>query len=139
MSKLVNGMSNPVKEVEIVCYLDWKLKYGDVFELIYWAIIVYKKKISKILFDTIKVNSMKTDVHLRLVVSRGIKSTPYQDPAFTISKPTIVVIPEYKQPQDSLSPWAKNLSSLLYETTNRLVPETNKKFHPIPKSINPII
>ena len=45
---------------------------------------------------------MKTDVHLRLVVSRGIKSTPYQDPAFTISKPTIVVIPEYKQPQNSV-------------------------------------
>ena len=45
---------------------------------------------------------MKTDVHLRLVVSRGIKSTPYQDPAFTISKPTIIVIPEYKQPQDNI-------------------------------------
>ena len=42
---------------------------------------------------------MKTDVHIRLIVSRGIKSTPYQDPAFTISNPTIIVIPEYKQPQ----------------------------------------
>ena len=61
-----------------------------------------KDKISKILLDTIKVNKMKTDVHVRLVVSRGIKSTPYQDPAFTISKPTIVVIPEYKQPQESI-------------------------------------
>ena len=55
-----------------------------------------KKEISKILFNTIKINKMKTDVHIRLVVSRGIKSTPYQDPAFTISKPTIVIIPEYK-------------------------------------------
>ena len=45
---------------------------------------------------------MKTDVHIRLIVSRGIKSTPYQDPAFTISKPTVVVIPEYKQPQESI-------------------------------------
>ena len=61
-----------------------------------------KNQISKILYDTIKVNKMKTDVHVRLVVSRGIKSTPYQDPAFTISNPTIVVIPEYKQPQESL-------------------------------------
>ncbi len=61
-----------------------------------------KKEITKILNDTISVNKMKTDVHLRLVVSRGIKSTPYQDPAFTISKPTIVVIPEYKQPQNSV-------------------------------------
>ena len=61
-----------------------------------------KKEITKILCDTIRVNKMKTDVHLRLVVSRGIKSTPYQDPAFTISKPTIVVIPEYKQPQKTI-------------------------------------
>ena len=61
-----------------------------------------KKQISKILNDTVIINKMKTDVHLRLVVSRGIKSTPYQDPAFTISKPTIIVIPEYKQPQDNI-------------------------------------
>ncbi len=61
-----------------------------------------KKEITKILIDTVKINEMKSDVHIRLVVSRGIKSTPYQDPSFTISKPTIVVIPEYKQPQESI-------------------------------------
>jgi len=61
-----------------------------------------KKEISKILFDTIKINKMKTDIHLRLIISRGIKSTPYQDPAFTISKPTVIIIPEYKQPQESV-------------------------------------
>ena len=66
-----------------------------------------KKEITKILTDTIEINKMITDVHLRLVVSRGVKSTPYQDPAFTISKPTIVVIPEYKQPQESV--YAKGL------------------------------
>jgi len=61
-----------------------------------------KKEISKILFDTIKINKMKTDIHLRLIISRGIKSTPYQDPAFTISKPSVIIIPEYKQPQESV-------------------------------------
>ena len=61
-----------------------------------------KKQLTKILTETIKINKMKTDVHIRLIVSRGIKSTPYQDPAFTISKPTVVVIPEYKQPQESI-------------------------------------
>ena len=35
-------------------------------------------------------------IHIRLMISRGVKSTPYQDPRFTISEPTIVVIPEYK-------------------------------------------
>ena len=38
-------------------------------------------------------------VHVRLMVSRGIKSTPYQDPRFTISPPTIVIIAEYKAPR----------------------------------------
>ena len=42
-----------------------------------------KKQLTKILTETIKINKMKTDVHIRLIVSRGIKSTPYQDPAFT--------------------------------------------------------
>ena len=61
-----------------------------------------KKDITKILFNTIKINRMKTDVHIRLIISRGIKITPYQDPAFTISNPTIVIIPEYKKPQNSI-------------------------------------
>ncbi|NND00089.1 MAG: aminotransferase class IV, partial [Gammaproteobacteria bacterium] len=36
-------------------------------------------------------------VHLRLMISRGTKSTPYQDPRVTITTPTIVIIPEYKE------------------------------------------
>ena len=74
----------------------------DDAKMISLKIHITKKQISKILFDTIKINKMKTDVHLRLIISRGIKSTPYQDPVFTISKPTIIIIPEYKQPQESI-------------------------------------
>ena len=40
---------------------------------------------------------MYTDVHIRLIISRGIKSTPYQSPAVTIGDPTLVVIPEFKK------------------------------------------
>ena len=61
-----------------------------------------KKEFIDILSKTIRINKMSSDVHIRLVVSRGIKSTPYQDPAFTISKPTIVIIPEYKKPQKNI-------------------------------------
>lgn len=35
-------------------------------------------------------------VHIRLMVTRGIRSTPYQDPRVVISPATIVIIPEYK-------------------------------------------
>ena len=61
-----------------------------------------KKTLGKKIYKTIKINQMKSDVHIRIIVSRGIKSTPYQDPSFTISQPTIVMIPEYKKPDDSL-------------------------------------
>ena len=56
------------------------------------------EEITSILYETAKFNKMKSGVHVRLIISRGVKSTPYQDPGFTISEPTIVVIPEYKVP-----------------------------------------
>ena len=59
-------------------------------------------EITDILYDTIIKNEMFDGVHLRLIVSRGIKSTPYQDPSFTISEPSIVVIPEYKLPSPDI-------------------------------------
>ena len=37
-------------------------------------------------------------VHIRLMVTRGVRSTPYQDPRVVISPPTIVIIPEWKAP-----------------------------------------
>ncbi len=55
------------------------------------------------LYDTLAANGMEDDVHIRLMVSRGIKSTPYQDPAVTIGGPTIVIIPEYKTPDPTLN------------------------------------
>ena len=61
-----------------------------------------KKKLISEIYKTISINKMKTDVHMRLIISRGIKSTPYQDPSFTISKPTIVIIPEYKIPDENI-------------------------------------
>jgi len=41
---------------------------------------------------------MEEGVHIRLMVTRGIRSTPYQDPRVVISPATIVIIAEHKQP-----------------------------------------
>lgn len=53
--------------------------------------------------ETIDGNAMrsKEGVHIRLMVTRGIRSTPYQDPRVVISPATIVIIPEYKTPLPS--------------------------------------
>ena len=48
-------------------------------------------------------NAMDSDVHIRLMVSRGRKRTPYQDPRVTIGPATIVIIPEYKVPSAEVS------------------------------------
>lgn len=50
--------------------------------------------------ETIDGNGMRDQagVHIRLMVTRGIRATPYQDPRVVISDATIVIIPEYKAP-----------------------------------------
>jgi len=45
----------------------------------------------------ISANQMHDQVHLRLIISRGLKPTPYQAPWVISSPPTIVIIPEYKE------------------------------------------
>ena len=50
------------------------------------------------IFACIDANQMQDGVHIRLMVTRGVKSTPYQDPRVTITPATIVIIPEYKMP-----------------------------------------
>ena len=51
------------------------------------------------LHGLLAANKMDGDgVHIRLMVTRGIRSTPYQDPRVVISPATIVIIPEYKAP-----------------------------------------
>ena len=53
-----------------------------------------------------KANGMETGVHIRLMVTRGLKATPYQHPRVTISGPTIVIIPEWKMaiPETAVRP-----------------------------------
>ena len=51
----------------------------------------------------ISANEMHDNVHLRLIVSRGLKPTPYQAPWVISSKPTIVIIPEFKKANEKRS------------------------------------
>ncbi len=47
--------------------------------------------------ETLDANDMESDVHIRLIVSRGLKKTPYQHPNANIGGSSIVIIPEYKK------------------------------------------
>ena len=51
--------------------------------------------------ELVDANAMFTDVHVRLMITRGIKKTPSQDPRLTIGGATIVIIAEHKKPDPS--------------------------------------
>ncbi|MBX3689818.1 aminotransferase class IV [Dokdonella sp.] len=57
-----------------------------------------REQLSARIVETLRANGMRDDVHIRLMVTRGLKATPHQDPRFVIGPATIVIVPEYKQP-----------------------------------------
>ncbi|MBI1366941.1 MAG: aminotransferase class IV [Alphaproteobacteria bacterium] len=57
-----------------------------------------KEALTKRLYACLDANNAHDGVHIRLMATRGVKATPYQDPRATISAPTIVIIPEFKTP-----------------------------------------
>ncbi|MBK8066756.1 MAG: aminotransferase class IV [Rhodanobacteraceae bacterium] len=57
-----------------------------------------RDELRRALYATLEANGMREGVHLRLMVTRGVKRTPYQDPRVCIGPATIVIIPEYKTP-----------------------------------------
>lgn len=57
-----------------------------------------REQLTQRIVDTLCTNDMHSDVHIRLMVTRGVKATPHQDPRFVIGGATIVIIPEYKNP-----------------------------------------
>jgi branched-chain amino acid aminotransferase len=58
--------------------------------------------LSAALYRTLTANKMAEGVHMRLMVTRGMKSTPYQDPRACIGAATVVIIPEYKVPRPQM-------------------------------------
>lgn len=60
-----------------------------------------RAELTAALYDTLRANDMSDGVHIRLMVTRGVKSTPYQDPRVTIGPATVVVIAEHKEPMPS--------------------------------------
>lgn len=58
--------------------------------------------VRRALAQTAEANSMHTDVHCRLMVTRGLKAKPFQHPALSRSGPTFVIIMEHSKPSPGL-------------------------------------
>jgi branched-chain amino acid aminotransferase len=61
-----------------------------------------REQVTKRLYDTLEANGMDEGVHVRLMVTRGVRSTPYQDPRVVVTPATVVMIPEYKEPDPAI-------------------------------------
>jgi branched-chain amino acid aminotransferase len=61
-----------------------------------------REALTRRLYETLDANGMEEGAHLRLMVTRGVRSTPYQDPRVVVTPPTVVIIPEYKVPDPAV-------------------------------------
>ena len=64
---------------------------------------------------TLDANGMQDGAHVRLMVTRGVKSTVNQDPRFVIGPATVVIVAEWKRPD----PAAKARGLRLFTSTFR--------------------
>ena len=61
-----------------------------------------REEMQQLLAATLEKNGMYDGAHLRLMVTRGRKSTVNQDPRFCVGKATVVIVAEYKQPNPAV-------------------------------------
>src|ERR1044071_3180070 len=61
-----------------------------------------REALTERLYETLDANGMDEGVHVRLMVTRGVRSTPYQDPRVVVSPATVVIIAEYKEPDPTI-------------------------------------
>lgn len=73
------------------------------------------------LLRTLRANDMHDGVHVRLMVTRGVKKTPAQDPRLVVGGATIVIIAEYKASNPATT--AKGVR-LFTSTVRRPPPDT---------------
>ncbi len=59
--------------------------------------------IAEALAMTAEANGMHTDVHCRLMLTRGVKVKPFQHPSLSRTGPTLVIIMEHSKPASALS------------------------------------
>ncbi len=61
-----------------------------------------RDELTEALYRTAEANDMGSGVHVRLMVTRGVKKTPSQDPRVNVGGPTVVIIAEHKVPDPEL-------------------------------------
>src|SRR6056297_3626939 len=58
-----------------------------------------RNEVLQAITETQQANGMTTDAHARLMVTRGIKTRPFQHPSLSLQGPTVTIIMEHSQPK----------------------------------------
>ena len=74
-----------------------------------------RAQLKKVVTDSFLRNGMRDGAHARLMVTRGVKKTPNQDPRFIVGGATIVCVAEHK----SVTPEAKKKGLKLFTSSYR--------------------
>lgn len=80
-----------------------------------------REEVADALHETVRRNAMTTDVHARLMVTRGDKKTPSQDPRLAVGSPNVVIIAEHKAADPEVR---ERGISLFTSTVRRPPPDT---------------
>jgi branched-chain amino acid aminotransferase len=80
-----------------------------------------RDEVTAAIYRTLQANDMTDGVHVRLMVTRGVKATPYQDPRVTVGPATVVVIAEHKEPMPAT---VENGITLFTTHVRRAYPDT---------------
>lgn len=107
--RLVNG-----RIISLDAHLDRLLEGAKSIAL---DIGMSREAITRALWQTLAHNGMHDGAHLRLMVTRGVKSTPNQDPRFVIGKATVVIVAEYKAPRPELRTRGLHLFTSAFRTS----------------------
>ena len=61
-----------------------------------------RASLTEAIYQTTEANHMRNGVHIRLMVTRGLKSTPFQGPSVNVGKASLVIAAEWKEPDPAV-------------------------------------
>ncbi len=70
----------------------------DSAKVLDFEIGLTRDELTQALYNTLSENNMTHDAHLRLMVTRGRKKHPFQDPKLSVYGSTVVIIAEHSKP-----------------------------------------
>jgi len=61
-----------------------------------------RQQLTDAVYATLRANAMVDGVHIRLMVTRGLKRTPFQGPSVNVGRSTLVIAAEWKVPDPTV-------------------------------------